>query len=64
MVLTDLMMPVMNGRALVHALKKMAPTLPVLVYSATERSAQMSIYFWLIWRIEFESVKTEVGVLR
>jgi len=38
LVLADLMMPVMNGRALVHALSKMAPELPVLVCSAAERS--------------------------
>ena len=38
LVITDIMMPIMNGRALVHALRKLAPKLPVLAFSAAEAS--------------------------
>ncbi len=38
LVMTDVMMPIMNGRALIHALRKLAPGLPVLACSAAERS--------------------------
>jgi PAS domain S-box-containing protein len=36
-VITDAMMPIMNGRALIHALRKFTPTLPILVFSAGDR---------------------------
>jgi CheY-like chemotaxis protein len=35
---TDVMMPVMNGRALIHAIRKFRPDLPIISFSATERS--------------------------
>ncbi len=38
MVLTDIMMPIMNGRALIHALRKINPGLPILAFSAGERT--------------------------
>ncbi len=38
LVITDIMMPIMNGRALVRALRNINPDLPILVFSAADRS--------------------------
>jgi PAS domain S-box-containing protein len=38
LVITDIMMPIMNGRALIHALRKLAPKLPVMAFSAADPS--------------------------
>ena len=38
LVISDVMMPIMNGRALTHALRKMAPHLPILIFTAAETS--------------------------
>jgi two-component system, cell cycle sensor histidine kinase and response regulator CckA len=38
LVVTDVMMPVMNGRALAHALRKFDAKLPILAFSAADRS--------------------------
>ncbi len=38
LVITDVMMPIMNGRALIHALRKLSPGLPILAFSGAERS--------------------------
>jgi PAS domain S-box-containing protein len=38
LVITDAAMPVMNGRALIHALRKLEPDLPILVFTATDAS--------------------------
>jgi len=50
MVLTDIMMPIMNGRALIHALRKLNPGLPILAFSAGERTNP------LVGTLEEESV--------
>jgi PAS domain S-box-containing protein len=41
LVVTDVLMPIMNGRALIHALRKLDPTLPVLAFSAAEADDPM-----------------------
>jgi DNA-binding response OmpR family regulator len=38
LVITDIMMPIMNGRALIHALRKLDRGLPILAFSAADRS--------------------------
>jgi len=38
LVITDIMMPIMNGRALIHALRKFDPRLPIVAFSAGDRS--------------------------
>ena len=38
LVMTDVMMPIMNGRALIHALRKMSPGLPIVAFSAADKS--------------------------
>ncbi len=36
LIITDILMPIMNGRALIHALRKLAPTLPILAFSGAD----------------------------
>jgi PAS domain S-box-containing protein len=38
LVITDIMMPMMNGRALIHALRQFDPQLPIVAFSAADRS--------------------------
>ena len=38
LVITDILMPVMHGRALIHALRQLSPSLPVLAFSAADHS--------------------------
>ena len=38
LVITDIMMPIMNGRAMIHALRKFNPDLPVVAFSAADRT--------------------------
>ena len=38
LVITDIMMPMMNGRAMIHALHKFNPDLPIVAFSAAEPS--------------------------
>jgi PAS domain S-box-containing protein len=52
LIVTDIMMPMMNGRALIHALRKFDPELPVLAFSAADRSEP------LLRALEAEKVPT------
>ena len=36
LVITDIMMPIMNGRAMIHALRKFNPDLPIVAFSAAD----------------------------
>ena len=38
LVITDIMMPIMNGRAMIHALRRFNPELPVVAFSAADRT--------------------------
>ena len=38
LVITDILMPIMNGRALIHALRKLTPAMPIVAFSGADRS--------------------------